>query len=212
MFKVLMRGVVAGLVIAGLALMPVPAADEKDKDKENSKTHPYIVLVGINNYADKQILPRAHAEQDAQALYDIFTSKEYLGVDADNVKLLLGKPDDKRKSEPATHDNIMKALRWAGKANRDDLVVVGLFMQGAPKGERPCYFASDSTFKDRAKNAIAATEIEQAFEKTKSQQFCVFLDVNFKGFDSGKETVADVNLANMFREFLGNEDNGTQTG
>ena len=33
--------------------------------------------------------------------------------------------------------------------------------QGAPLGERTCLFASDSTFKDRGKNAVAATEIEE---------------------------------------------------
>lgn len=213
MFKALTRSVVASLVLLALVI-PLRAAEEKpkDKDKENGKTHPYIVLVGINDYADKQILPRKHAEQDAQALYDIFTSKDYLGVEPDNIKLLLGKADEKRKSEPATHANIMKALRWAGKANRDDLVIVALFMQGAPKGERPCYFATDSTFKDRAKNAVLGAEIEQAFEKTTSQHFCVFLDVNFKGFDAGKEAAPDVNLQNLYREFLGNEDNGTQVG
>src|SRR5262245_11762209 len=90
---------VLSVLLVGLAVLPLRAAE--DKKDENGKPHPYIVLVGINEYADKQILPRPHAEQDAKALYDIFTSKDYLGVDADNVKLLLGKADENRKSEPA---------------------------------------------------------------------------------------------------------------
>ena len=43
---------------------------------------PYVVLVGIDRYADKQILPRKTAEADAKALYDVFTSPDHLGVDA----------------------------------------------------------------------------------------------------------------------------------
>src|SRR5262245_48981256 len=73
-----------------------------------SKT--YVVLVGISNYADKQIKPRAHAEDDAKAFFDVLTDKQYLGVPRDQVKLLLGSADDKRGSEPATRDNILKAL------------------------------------------------------------------------------------------------------
>src|SRR5262249_34957935 len=130
-----------------------------------------------------------------------------------NVRLLLGKADEKRKSELATHDNIIKAFKWAANAQRDDPVFVGMFLQGAPKGERACYFATDSTFKDRAKNGVAAADIEQELDKMKSQRFCAFLDVDFKGFDAGKEKVPDVNLPNMYKEFLGKEEeSGTKPG
>ena len=45
----------------------------------------------------------------------------YLGADPDHVRLLLGTPDTKRQSEPATHENIIQALRWvAGKARKDE--------------------------------------------------------------------------------------------
>ena len=64
------------------------------------------VLVGIDKYADKQILPRTTAEADAQALYDVFTSQDYLGVDTKHVRLLLGKEDKKRGAEIATKVNV----------------------------------------------------------------------------------------------------------
>ena len=57
------------------------------------------VIVGIGQYADKHIKARKHAEDDAQALYDLFTDKQYLGADPKNVRLLLGRPDDKRHGE-----------------------------------------------------------------------------------------------------------------
>src|SRR5581483_1319230 len=116
---------------------------------------PYVVLVGVDKYADKQIKSRTHAEADAQALYDLFVSKEHLGVEAKNIKLLLGSTDKKRSSEPATKLNILKAINWlATTANKDDRVIFPFFAQGAPLGGRACYFASDSTVNERAKNAI----------------------------------------------------------
>ena len=169
-------------------------------------SQPYVVLVGISKYADPQILPRQHAEADAKALYDLFTNKDYLGVDAQHVRLLLGSSDSKRSSEPATHQNIIDALQWAAKnARRNDLVVFAFFGEGAPLGERSCYFASDSTFKDRSKNAVAAADVEHALENLKSHRFCAFLDVNFKGFNPGKEQSPDTDLAKYYREFLGGD-------
>src|SRR5262249_31512599 len=88
----------------------------------------------------------------------------------------------------------------------DDLVIFAFIGEGAPLGERSCYFASDSTFKDRAKDAVAAADIEHALDKLKSQRFAAFIDVNFKGFDIGKEPVPDPNLGGFYREFLGKED------
>src|SRR6516165_8325812 len=125
MTKVTLTGWVGGLVLALTAILPTRAADEK--------THPCVVLVGINKYADEQILPCPHAEADVQALYDLFTSKENVGLPPENVRLLLGKPNSKRPSELATHANILKAVRWAAaNAGRDDLVVLAFVIQGAP--------------------------------------------------------------------------------
>src|SRR3954464_15795818 len=95
-----------GGILAALLLVPAArAAGEKP-------SQPRVVLVGIGKYADKQIKARKHAEADAKALYDLFTSKEYLGAEAKNVRLLLGQPDEKRHSKPATRKNVLEALDW----------------------------------------------------------------------------------------------------
>lgn len=120
----MLRRLLLALVAFGLGTMPVQAADD-------SPGTPYVVLVGIDKYDDAQIKPRKNAEADAKALYDVFTSKDYLGVTEKNVKLLLGSPDEKRKSEPATRENILKAVQWLEKtAKRDDLVVFAFLGQG----------------------------------------------------------------------------------
>ena len=178
MTKAMFRGLLASLVLA-LLLGPTRGAES------NSST-PHVVIVGISEFADKQINPRPHAEDDAKALYDLFTNKDYLGATPENVRLLLGKEDAARKSQPATKQNILDAIAWLEKeAKPDDEVIFAYLGEGASlgeRGDRRCYFASDSTLKDRDKNAVPAASIGDGFNKLKSQKVVVLLDVNFKGF------------------------------
>jgi C-terminal peptidase prc len=191
------------LGLLGATLLALPSSPARAAEAVEA-AQPYVVLVGVGEYADKQITPRPHAEADAKALYDLFVNKGHVGVDADHIKLLLGSADKERNAEPATRENVLKAIEWAAKkAGKDDMIVLGLFVQGAPVGERACYFVKDSTFKNRAKDAIAAGDIEHALEKMKSQKLVAFLDVNFRGFDIGKETPPDPNIGAFYREFLG---------
>ncbi len=190
------------VVIGGFLPASAWAQDEPAQPGQS-----YVVLVGIDKYNDSQIKPRKHAEADAKALYDLIISKGTFGVSKKNVKLLLGTPDEGRGSEEATRANILKALTWAEKnANRDDQVIFGFFGNGAPLGEKACYFATDSTFKNRAKDAVAGPDIETILDPLKSQRFVAFIDCNFLGFDAGKETAPDPKLENFYREFLGPED------
>jgi carboxyl-terminal processing protease len=198
MTKRMLMGLVIGIgcMIGGTA-----------RAQEEHTAQPYVVLVGIDKYQDPQIKSRKHAETDAKALYDLFTSKQHLGAAPKNVKLLLGTPDKTRPSEPATRANILKALKWLEKTTaRDDLVIFAFLGNGAPLGERSCYFAVDSTFKDRAKDALASGDIEHAVDAMQSQKFVALVDVNFLGFDSGKEAPPDPNLQNFYKEYLNADD------
>jgi C-terminal peptidase prc len=200
MIRAKMRGVLVSLILMALAVLPGRA--------EETQSQPYVLLIGVSQYADKQIKPRPHAEADATALYDLFTHKDHMGVKADHIRLLLGAPDGQRKSEPATHENILKAIRWlAAEPRRDDLVILAFIGEGASLGDagnRLCYLASDSTLKDRSKNAVAAADIGQELDKLKSQRFCAMIDVNFRGFDKGPEKIADPTLGETpYKEFRG---------
>lgn len=193
-------GLVVWAAVVALGFAPAVRAEE-----ETGKA--FIVLVGIDDYKDTQIKKRKHAEADAKAIFDLFSGKEHLGVKGENIKLFLGSEDAKRGAQPATKENVLKALQWLEKnAGKDDLVVFGFFGNGAPLGDRAVYFTTDSTFKGRAKNALAAGEIEGALDKLKSQRFVALLDCNFLGFDAGKEHAPDPNLSSFYREFLGNEE------
>jgi C-terminal peptidase prc len=201
MTKAMFTGLLGGLVLAAVAVLPARASEPKP-------SQPHVVLVGISDYSDKQITPRSHAEDDAKALYDLFTNKDYVGADADHVKLLLGKEDATRKSQPSTRENILKAVQWLAEAKQDDLAVFAFIGQGGSlgeRGDRRCYFASDSTLKGRDKDAVAAAQIEEALDKLKSQHFCALIDVNFKGFTT-KESIPEPDLrTNFFKEFLGDD-------
>src|SRR5262245_27163030 len=98
---------------------------------EDAKPEAYVILVGISQYSDPQIKPRPQAEADVKALYDIFHDKARAAVQPTHVRLLLGQPDAERGSEPATRENILKALRWVVKqARREDQVVFTFIGQG----------------------------------------------------------------------------------
>jgi carboxyl-terminal processing protease len=202
-----------GAVLA-FGLLALPLRAEQPQAEQDKTSRPYVVLVGISNYADKQIKPRPHAEDDAKALFELFTNKKYLGADAAHSRLLLGDSAKVPGSQPATRDNILKALHWiADNAKAGDLVIFGFFGEGGPLGEtgtHRCYFASDSTFAGRDKDAIAASEIGEVLKELKSQRFCVLLDVDFKGFTTTDKKVAEpslgTNLYNLYPEFLGAED------
>ena len=190
------------VLLAGLVAPAVRAAEET--------AQPHVILVGIDKYADPQIKPRLHAEADAKAMYDLFASRKYLGVNPGNIKLLLGSADTKRPSELATHANILKELGWLEKtARRNDLVVIAFFGNGAPLGQRSCYFATDSTFKHRAKDAVASADIEHILDHVRSERVVAFVDCNFLGFDAGNEAAPDPNIEKFYREFLGNDDKGS---
>nr|BAL54184.1 protease [uncultured Planctomycetota bacterium] len=162
----------------------------------------YTVIVGIDQYADPIIQPRNCAEADALALYQWLTSEQGGRVAAARVHLLLGQPAKQQGAIPATRENLLKSLRWAlENAKEEDVVLLAWFGQGAPVGDRTCYFAADSNFKDRGKNAISASELEQMLERSKSARIVALLDVNFMGYDKNKEKVSTMGLEKRFSEF-----------
>lgn len=200
MFRALGLGLLA-MVAGGLVSPPVRASEE-------AAPKTYAVIVGVSDYTDAQIKPRPTAEPGAKALYDIVIDSKYVGADKANVQLLLGKSDEARGSNSATKENVLKAITdVAGKAKKDDLVIIAILGQGAPIGDKTAFLPSDAVFKDRTKTALNTTEIETAVAKLKSQKLCVMLDLNFKGYEVGKdEVIADPPLRDLIKVFIGPED------
>ena len=79
--------------------------------------------------------------------------------------------------------------------------------QGATSGERTCIFGTDSTFKDRAKDSVLHADVEAAFKGVKSENLCVLLDLNLKGFTANKDDkVLAPNVMDVVRAFMGIKD------
>jgi C-terminal peptidase prc len=173
---------------------------------EDGKT--YAVIVGIGQFEDKNIKPRPSAITDAKAMYDTLTEKTVGGVDPANVQLLLSGKGEIKESKVASKANILAALKdLAAKAGKDDKVIIFMVGQGAPTGDRTCFFAVDSTVKDRAKDAITPAEIRPEMKALKAQKVCVLLDFNLKSFDPGKEPLPQPHITDLVYSFLGMEEN-----
>jgi C-terminal peptidase prc len=206
-----MRQVILSRCIAVLASFLLLAASARGADPQT-----YAVVVGVGEYGEKVVKARPRAEADARAIYDLLTNKEHFNIPAAKVKFFLGSAaENKDKSapaEPATHDNIAKALHWAfGSAKEDDTVLLFWFGQGGPFSDRTCYFTTDTKFADgKFQHAVTAADIEQEFDKAKSHRVAVFLDVNFRGYDLPRGTFNEAGLQQRFEEFLGKEDDAEQ--
>ncbi|MSR30745.1 MAG: S41 family peptidase [Gemmataceae bacterium] len=176
----------------------------------------YAVLAGISKYKDPQIKERVNAEKDVLALHALLSKQGVLGLSKENTRLLLGNPaqagDAGKDAAPATKANILEGLKFlVSKAGPNDLVLFAFIGEGGPlrdSGDQRCYFTSDSTFQGREKNALASSEILDVLKNLKSNQFCAFIDINFKGFLAQGKSVAEVTLGqNPYQEFFG-EDEG----
>jgi len=193
---------------AGLAFVPaVRAAEEEPKPAQG----PFVVIVGVNEFADKAIQPRPTAVADARALYDLFADKKYANIAPERLLLLTSTPDEKRKGQKATRENILKAVHEAvAKTGKDDTVILAFFGRGASSGERTAIFASDSTVKNRAKDSVLGSDLEVELKNAKDQRIAILMDLNFKGFDAGKETLVEPNLRDVLTGLYGGEEKGEQ--
>jgi len=189
--------------ILGLALVAAlaPSARAAEPLKTVPPKGPYVVVVGVGETNDPNIKPRATAEGDAKKLFAILTDKKYVDVKPERAKLLVGKE--------ATRDAIVKAATDAvADSGKADLVVFAFFGRCSSAGDATALYAADSTFKDRNTTAVLGTDLQTAFKRARPYDvnLTVLLDVDFKGFDTGKETVIEPTLADVFQAVAGTDD------
>lgn len=199
---------VAAFLGAARADDPKPAkADDAPKPSKGA----YVLIIGVSDTADPTIQPRPTADADAKALFDLLADKQYLDAAPERIKLLTSKEDEKRKGQKATRENVIKALHEAVDATgKDDLLLIAWFGRGASAGDRTCLFAADTTFKERAKTGVLGGDLEAELKVAKSQRVLVMMDVHFKGYDAGKETVVEPGLREILAGLFGGEDKGDQ--
>ncbi|MFM8273466.1 MAG: S41 family peptidase [Gemmata sp.] len=171
------------------------------RDAENGKAQgPYVVVVGVGEFKDKAISPRPTADADAKALFAMLTDKKYLGVAADRAKLIT--------SAGGTREAVVKAVdAAAANTGGDDTVIIAFFGRGTSAAEKPCFFTTDSTVKDRAKTALQMSDLEPAFKKFKNQNVLFMMDVQYKGgIDAGNEKILEPSYAEIMKLVFGGDE------
>ena len=198
-----MRHILFSAVLAASLLAPAVRAQAPPAPKPSQGN--YAVLIGVSQFDDKAIQPRPSADADAKAMYDLVADAKAIGIPEQRIALLTSTPDEKRHGRKSTKENILKAIHEAiERTGSDDLLLIGFFGRGAPLGfDKVAFFASESTVADRAKNAIAGEELSNEMKAVKSQRLCVLTDLAFKGFDAGKETLAEPNAYAILAAFYG---------
>ena len=176
-----------------LGLLALPVRAEQPKAAAAKGSQPYVVLVGISNYADKQIKPRAarrgrrqgplrpvhrqglsrrrRRERQAAARQgrrqDAAASRPRARTSSRRCKWLA----DERQARRPGHLRLLRRGRAARRARRPPLLLRHrLDVQGPRQGRR-------RRRRDR----------RRARRSSRASASAVFLDVNFKGFDDGKD-------------------------
>lgn len=179
----------------------------------------YVLIVGVGQYAGDGIKPRPKAEADALAIYRLFADKKFATAATPQVRLLLSSAGSDKPAEGlppsaqrANRDNLQRAIHWAfSSAAEEDAVFVFWFGQGGPFGDRTCYFTVDTRFEDgKFQEVVTAADVQQEFDKCKSQRVAIFLDVNFRGYNLPPGKLNEAGLQQRFEEFLGKDDENEQ--
>lgn len=178
---------------------PANAAEAPAADPTHGPGKPYLVAIGVGEFKDKAIHARPTADADAKALTKLLTDKAVLGIPADRAKLLT--------SKDASRDAVVKALETAvEETGKGDLLIVAFFGRGSSVADKPCFFTSETVFKDRAKTSLTPNELEPIFKKIKGQKLLVMMDVAYKGFDAGDEKVLEPSVAPYIKLVFGDDD------
>lgn len=181
---------------------PVPA---------KAKQGPYVLIVGIGEFGDPAISPRPTADADAKALYDVMADPKYAIAAKDRVVLLTSQADAARGGKKATRDNLVAAVRTAvTQTGPEDTFVFALFGRGASAGDATAVFTTDSTFKDRNKTAFLGSDLETMLKPAKDLKVCLLFDIAFKGFDAGKESLAEPSMRDVLSALFGVEEKEDQ--
>jgi C-terminal peptidase prc len=174
-----------------------------------SRKGAFVVVVGVEKTIDATIQPRPSAKADAEAVYDLMTDPKYSSIAKDRVIYLSNEADRSRNGQVATREAIMAAVKKAiAETGKDDPIYLFLHGRGASSGDATCFFAADTTFKDRGKTGLLGTDLAVELKKAKEQQLCIVLDVHFKGFDAGKEAIVEPNLSDILKAVYGTDEAG----
>ncbi len=151
-----------------------------NSDLENA----YALIIGISKYRDPRIPELRFTRADAEGIYELLTDPKKVGLNPDNIKLLL--------DQDATAFNIKNAISsWLFKNAEPDSVVFIYFAGhggveedrlGVEKDKLAKYLLPyDASFDDLYSSAISNRDFNELLLTIRSTKLVIFMDSCYSG-------------------------------
>ena len=151
----------------------------------------YAVIIGIGKYKDPTIPTLKYTHVDANDLYDVLINPRRIGIQKENIKLLL--------NEDATLQNIKSTVgTWLlRKADEDSTVIIFFSGHGGVEPDTSGLPAKyllpwDAWRDDLYATAISSRDFEGLLQRIKSNRLVIFLDACHSGGVISREGTKDV--------------------
>lgn len=157
-------------------------------------TDRYALIVGINDYADKNIPDLKYAEADARAVYDALINPTIGGIDSAKTTLLLG--------ADATTRAIRKALTQLRGVPKNSTVFIFFSGHGAKEAGEAFWVTQDAELGGLGFSALPDREIRTLTDRIESTRLIMLLDCCYAAATVGGQK-AVVDFAEATRGFTG---------
>lgn len=169
---------------------PIPKVTPKIESSISSPSRTFVLIVGINDYEDKNIPKLKFAEADARAVTKFFKLSKKSRSSQDRVEVLLGKAATRLNIEKALSEHLIK------KANGQEDMGILFFAGHGFKDARQAYLACVDTKLDSLRQtALSETVLQSYWKDVQAGHKIMILDAchsgglkNFRGI--GGVTIA----------------------
>jgi len=175
------------LVLAAVVALPAYLPVEAQRQQSNrdlrvqevkalpEKSKRFALVIGVDEYRDKQINRLYGAAKDAQALRDALVN--YAGFPEDQVTLLAtGEPEER---EPSRASILQRLLNLNGLVPQDGLLLVSFAGHGMQRGERGFLLPADAkigSLPQLENTAISVADMKRFIQQTGVRQVLVLMD------------------------------------
>lgn len=139
------------------------------------KSKRFALVIGVDEYRDKQINRLYGAAKDAQTLRDALV--KYAGFPEDQVTLLAtGEPEER---EPSRANILQRLLNLNGIVPQDGLLLISFAGHGVQRGERGFLLPADAkvgSLSQLENTAISVADIKRFIRQTGVKQVLVIMD------------------------------------
>ena len=160
-----------GISLAALLALTTTAAAQEREGKT------YVLVVGINDYADAKVTDLKFAEADARAVYDFYANDAASPTSAERVKLLIG--------AQATQRGVLRALQshLVRQAVRpEDTAILYFAGHGFLDAAGDAYLACHDTEADGlAYSSISAMQLQTLWNRIGARQRILIADACHSG-------------------------------